>query len=279
MNERPPWLRKKIKWEDLHKMKSILRGLNLHTVCEESLCPNLSECFGRGIATFLILGNICTRRCAFCGVKKGKPLPLDKDEPERVAKAVKLLNLSFVVITSVTRDDLPDGGAEHFVNTVEKIKKFSPSTKVEVLVPDFGGNIESIKKVVNSDISIFSHDVDIVPRLYKELRRSNYKRSLKVLLKAKELNPDLFTKSDLILGLGEKKEEVVDVLKDLREVGCDFLTMGQYLSPSKSHYPVKRFVPPQEFEELMEIAKEMGFLKVKSGPYVRSSYMAEDFLQ
>ncbi len=266
---------KKIRLSHLTETKKVLRQLNLHSVCEESKCPNISECFSRKTATFLILGNVCTRNCTFCNVHKGRPLPVDEDEPERVASAVKNLGTEYAVVTSVTRDDLPDGGAEIFRRTVLAIKQPGSLKKVEVLIPDFLGSEGSLQAVIGASPDVVSHNVETVPRLYPELRgMADYTRSLDVLKTAKELNPVQVTKSGIMLGLGETEDEVLDVMRDLADAGCDFLSMGQYLAPSKTAYPVKRMVAPEEFERYGEKAKEMGFKHTESGTYVRTSYRA-----
>jgi len=260
------------------EVESLLRSVGLHTVCEEASCPNIYECYGQGRATFLILGDTCTRRCTFCGVKKGKVQPVDPAEAERVAAAVQTLGLSHVVVTSVTRDDLPDGGAAAFARTVEAIRDGAPSGRspiVELLVPDFGGKTGSLKVVLKSRPDILGHNVETVPRLYPVVRPgASYERSLALLKLAKTLWPDFtpITKSGLMLGLGETKEEVLQVLRDLRSVGCDALTVGQYLPPSPYHLPVSRITPSDEFAEYGEIARELGFSSVQCGTFVRSSY-------
>jgi len=277
---RPPWLNKKINLKVCHNLKMLLRDLNLHTICEEASCPNISECFSKGTVTFLILGNICTRNCRFCGVKKGKPSPVDKEEPERVAEGVRRLNIRHVVITSVTRDDLPDGGAEQFAQTIISIKKRIEKITIEVLIPDFKGNKESIKKVVEANPDIIGHNVETVPRLYPDVRQAaDYSRSLNVLKTVKELSNSIYTKSGLMLGLGEKEEEVIEVFKSLRGVDCDFLSLGQYLSPNLKAYPVKEYIHPDKFNDYRKRALSLGFLYVASGPYVRSSYLAEEYLK
>jgi len=252
----------------------LIEKFKLHTVCQEALCPNISECFSKKKATFLILGNKCTRNCKFCGIKKEKPLAVDEDEPYRIAKSVSCLGLRHVVITSVTRDDLSDGGAYIYYETVNQIKNINKNITVEVLVPDFNGSREAIKKVLESDVSIFAHNLETVPSLYSKVRQmADYNKSLKVLVLAKEIKKNIFTKSGLMLGLGEKDEEVMGVFSDLKKVKCDFLSIGQYLTPSLKHYPVQEYISPDKFMYFENIAKSMGFLKVASAPYVRSSYM------
>lgn len=270
--------KKKIKLKDLNKVKSLISGLKLHTICTESLCPNISECFSKKQATFLILGDICTRGCEFCNVKKGTPQAPDPDEPNRLKEAVSRLGLKHVIITSPTRDDLADEGAELFYQTILAIKKIHFLESVEVLIPDFKANLESIEKVVAAKPDIIGHNLETVSRLYQVRRGADYQRSLLVLKKIKEINPKSKTKSALILGLGEKKEEVVETIKDLRKAGCDLLAIGQYLAPRKSNYPVKRIVKDQEFSYYKKKAYSLGFLHVEAGTYVRSSYHAERYL-
>ncbi len=278
--KKPWWLKKKIDLKLCHHLKCLLRDLNLHTICEESGCPNISECFARGTATFLILGDVCTRNCRFCGVKKGRPMALDEDEPQHVAEAVRRLGLKHAVITSVTRDDLEDGGAAYFAKTIEAIKTLTPQVTIEVLIPDFQGNKEAIKTVVEAGPDIIGHNVETVPRLYPKVRpKANYRRSLEVLETAKKLDSKLYTKSGLMLGLGERASEVTQVCQDLRAVNCDFLSLGQYLPPKRSAYPVKEYIFPQKFDSYKKEALKMGFLYVASGPFVRSSYLAEEYLK
>jgi len=277
---KPYWLNKKIDFNLCYRMRKLLKELHLYTVCEESKCPNISECFSKNTATFMILGNICTRNCLFCGVKKGNPQGLvDKDEPEKIKEAVKRLKLKYVVITSPTRDDLEDKGANQFYEVIKAVKSLNFVEAVEVLVPDFCGDKESIKKVLEANPTVFSHNIETTPFLYPFVRKGAfYKRSLKVLDYAKRINPQVYTKSAIILGLGEKEEEVVKVLKDLQKVNCDFLSIGQYLAPSKKHWPVKRFVTPSEFRKWEDLAYSLGFKKVKASPYIRSSYLASTYL-
>ncbi len=273
---KPFWLNKKIDFKNLNKVQKILNTLNINTVCESARCPNISECFSKNTATFMILGNICTRQCKFCNVKKGKPEKIMKDESERVLKAVKLLNLKYVVITSVTRDDLLDGGAFLFADCIKKIKEYNHRIKVEVLVPDFKGKKNVILKVLKEKPDVFGHNIETVPELYYIRKGANYKRSLKVLSFAKQYG--FKTKSAILLGLGEKKPQVLKVFKDLRKAGCDFLSLGQYLQPGKELLPVKEYIKPEIFEFYKNKAYEMGFLHVESGSYVRSSYMAEKYM-
>ncbi len=274
---RPEWLQKKISPAAHAEMDRMLEGLRLHTVCREANCPNISECYCSGRATFLILGAACTRLCSFCNVTKKEPLPPDPGEPERVAAAVLRLGLAHVVVTSPTRDDLPDGGAGIFGKTVAAIRNSSPQTGIELLIPDFGGDPESIATVVGAGPDIIGHNLETVPRLYHIRQGADYLRSLKVLRLLHNLDPALRTKSGIMLGLGEKKEEVLSLLADLLETGCRYLSIGQYLAPSRNHYPVQDFVPPERFAMYRERAIAIGFEHVESGPYVRSSYHAERY--
>ncbi len=253
---------------------SVIADLKLETVCESAKCPNRSECWSQKTATFMILGNVCTRPCGFCSVPKGKTEALELDEPERVAEAAERLGLKYVVITSVTRDDLPDGGADHFYHCVRAVRERT-GAQVEVLTPDFRGNREAIARVVEARPDVFNHNTETVPRLYHRVRRNaEYHRTLDLLKQVKDLAPDMPTKSGLMLGLGETRDEVLQVCADLRAVGCDMLTLGQYLQPSLLHLPVERYLPPEEFDELGELTRQLGFSMVASGPFVRSSYHA-----
>jgi lipoic acid synthetase len=273
---KPPWLIKRLPvGPGMMRTLELLRAHQLHTVCQEALCPNQGECFSAGTATFLILGDRCTRRCRFCAVAKGDPSTPDPGEPERVAKTVQAMGLRFAVITSVTRDDLPDGGAEHFARTVRAIRDLCPNTGVEILVPDFNGDPRALEVVAAARPDVLNHNLETVPRIYPQVRPgAYYRRSLELLGAFKRLAPDILTKSGLMLGLGETRDEVREVMKDLRGIMCDGLTLGQYLSPSKEHMPVDRYVPPEEFHSLRHEALEMGFTAVASGPFVRSSYRA-----
>ena len=266
------------------RTKSILAGLKLHTVCQEACCPNIGECFSHRTATFMLMGDVCTRNCPYCAVAHGKARPLDPDEPRRIADAVAKLGLNHVVVTSVDRDDLPDGGAAHFAATARAIKSMLPATRVEVLVPDFQGSFESVETVVASPIEVYNHNVETVPSLYKTARPGGrYDRSLAVLQHAKSSalarGRNLLAKTGIMLGLGEERDELLAVLRDLRGVECDILTLGQYLRPSKDHLPVARYVPPDEFAELRRDALALGFRHVESGPLVRSSYHAWEHVQ
>ena len=278
---KPPWLKKRIPpFRDLQKVKSILSETDLHTVCQEARCPNLGECFSRGTATFLILGRVCTRGCGFCAVERDAPARPDEAEPERVAQAVQKMGIHYVVITSVTRDDLADGGASSFAETIRAIRALNPKIDIEVLVPDFKGDLRSLKAVLKECPEVLNHNIETISRLYPRVRPlADYKRSLNLLKRSKEDCPHIPTKSGFMLGLGETQEEVLELLRDLREVGCDFLTIGQYLQPRQDRLPVVRFVPPEEFEEYKRIGEEMGFRAVASGPFVRSSFHASEMFE
>ncbi len=275
---KPPWIRARIpSGENYEKIKSVVREKRLHTVCTEALCPNLGECWGRGTATFLILGEVCTRACRFCGVHTGATVPVRPEEAAEVADAVSILNLKHAVITSVTRDDLPDGGAALFARTVRAIRQKSPGCKVEVLVPDFRGNRDSIAAVLDAEPDIFGHNIETVPRLYPLVRsRADYSRSLGVLRCAGELLPAVRVKSGIMVGLGESIREILDVMTDLLQSGCGILTIGQYLCPTRSNFPVSRYYTPDEFEELKRTGVRLGFKWVEAGPLVRSSYNADE---
>ncbi len=270
---KPSWLKTKIPDpRDIFEVKKVLKGLN--TVCEHALCPNIGECFKNKTATFMILGNICTRNCGFCAVKRGVPERPDPEEPERVAEAVSRLGLRYVVITSVTRDDLQDGGAEHFSQTIKRVREKNKNTLIEVLIPDFKGDEGALLKVIEAKPDVIAHNLETVPRLYPLVRpEASYERSLGLLSYVKKYN--ILTKSGLMLGLGEKMEEIIGVMHDLIGIGCDILTLGQYLKPIRGRLEVKRFIHPDEFGQLKRIGEKLGFKHVESGPLVRSSYMAE----
>ncbi len=276
--KKPEWLHVRGNTgEENRKVVEMLRGLSLHTVCEEANCPNCGECFHKRTATFMILGNNCTRNCTFCTVTKGRPVSVDPEEPKHVAAAVKELGLKHVVITSVTRDDLPDGGAGHFADVIRAIKDAFPenSPVIEVLIPDFKGDAAALSTVIAARPHIINHNVETAPRLYSEVRpMAVYERSLELLARVKKEAPEIYTKSGVMVGLGEAHEEVVAVMKDLREIGCDILTIGQYLAPSKLHHPVVAYVAPEEFAVYKREAEDLGFLYAASAPLVRSSYMA-----
>ncbi|HYA90428.1 MAG TPA: lipoyl synthase [Thermodesulfobacteriota bacterium] len=278
---KPPWLKKRIPpFQDVQKVRSILEQTDLHTVCQEARCPNLGECFARETATFLILGRVCTRDCGFCAVERGAPGPPDEAEPQRVAQAVQKMGLHYVVITSVTRDDLPDGGASSFAKTIRAIRALNPKIKVEVLIPDFKGDQDSLKTVLKESPEILNHNIETIPQFYPRVRPlADYKRSLDLLKKSKKDCSHIPTKSGYMLGFGETREEVLELLRDLKEAGCDFLTIGQYLQPRQDRLPVIRFVPPEEFEEYKRIAERMGFRAVASGPFVRSSFHAAQMFE
>ncbi len=274
IQRKPEWLRKKVNPGDQSEMRQLLGELRLNTVCQQALCPNISECFACGQATFLILGKQCTRLCSFCNVEKTTPLPVDTDEPARVAEAVARLKLSHVVITSPTRDDLADGGASLYAATVTAIRSASPVTRIELLIPDFQGSRTSLEQVAASRPDIIAHNVETVPRLYLIRSGADYACSLEVLRTCAGIAPDIRTKSGIMLGMGEQEGEVLQVLRDLRGVGCSYLSIGQYLAPSRRHFPVQEYVRPELFESLRTEALAMGFSHVESGPYVRSSYHA-----
>lgn len=274
---KPPWLKVKLPaGSNYHRLKNLMQSQGLHTVCEEARCPNIGECWGRGTATFLLMGDTCTRSCGFCHIKTGRPAALDEDEPRRVAEAVLAMNLNHCVLTSVNRDELPDGGAHIFANTIYEIRQRLPHCSIEVLIPDFKGNREALATVMQAKPAILNHNTETVPRLYRTVRpQANYQQSLHVLSGAKEIDPGAVTKTGIMVGLGEMKEEVLQVMADLREHDVDILTIGQYLRPSPLHLPVYRYVHPDEFREFHDIGMEMGFKWVESGPLVRSSYHAE----
>lgn len=275
---KPPWIRAKSPaTPEVARLKKILREMNLHTVCEEAACPNLGECFGHGTATFMIMGDICTRRCPFCDVAHGRPNPLDPAEPENLARTVKAMNLNYVVVTSVDRDDLRDGGAGHFAECIHQLRRYSPALRIEVLVPDFRARVAvALTRLAQAPPDVFNHNLETVPRLYRQARPgADYQGSLQLIQSFKAHHPGIPTKSGLMLGLGETLDDVIQVMRDLRAHDCDMLTLGQYLQPSRHHLPVARFVPPQAFDHLAEIGYTLGFSHVASGPMVRSSYHAD----
>jgi len=276
--DRPKWLRAPAPaGENYQELKGLIERLRLHTVCESAACPNVGECWNQRTATFMILGNVCTRRCGFCAVQKGAPLPVDYDEPQRVAEAVAIMGLNFAVITSVNRDDREDGGAELFAMVIRAIRNRIPGCGVEVLIPDFQGNHDAVEIVMEAAPDVLNHNTETVPRLYRQVRLgARYERSLDVLAYAKRIAPATPTKSGLMLGLGEKPEEVLEVMRDLRASYVDILTLGQYLRPSPKHLPIVRYVAPEEFDEFRRAGQEMGFSHVEAGPLVRSSYHASD---
>lgn len=278
---KPDWLRQRLpSGPDFEKIKGMIRKDRLHTVCQEAGCPNIWECFSHHTATFLIMGSRCTRNCRFCAVTEGPLEPPDPEEPARVASVARQMELKYVVVTSVTRDDLPDGGAGIFAETIEKIRQEIPAVCVEVLIPDFQGDKEALETVLNAHPDVLNHNVETVPRLYPEVRpQADYRRSLGLIQHAHEYDPALLTKSGLMLGLGENRTEISRTLEDMLKAGCRMLTLGQYLQPSKDHLPVKRYIPPEEFEEWRKTALQMGFVEVASGPFVRSSYHARELFQ
>ncbi len=275
---RPPWLKVTAPvGETVAEIRHLMRGHALHTVCEEAMCPNLGECWGAGTATFLLLGDVCTRTCGFCDVKHGKPLPLDWQEAERVAQAVKTMNLRHAVITSVTRDDRRDGGAPIFAMVIRRIRELLPGCSVEVLIPDFKGRIEALRIVMEARPEILNHNVETVPRLFKTVQpQDNYAWARATLVNAKRLDPEVLTKSGIMVGLGETMDEVKATMRELRDWGVDILTIGQYLQPSRKHLPIARYYTPEEFDELKAYGLEIGFKWVESGPLVRSSYHAAE---
>jgi len=278
---KPDWLRvRPPAGENYTQLKHLFRSLNLHTVCEEAHCPNVGECWGGGTATIMLMGDVCTRGCRFCAVASGNPRgTLDIDEPRKVAMALAELGLSYVVLTSVDRDDLPDGGASHFARTVREIKARSPEMLVEALIPDFQGDLDAVREVVESGVDVLDHNIETVERLQAAVRdrRAGYAQSLRVLAGAKSMRAGLYTKSSIMLGLGEEEREVVVAMRDLRAAGVDIVTLGQYLRPSTWHLAVTKYVPPEDFDRYRGIGESLGFLYVASGPLVRSSYRAGDF--
>jgi lipoic acid synthetase len=275
---RPEWLKlRPLDPNIIGPMRRLTHNLELHTVCESAHCPNRPDCFNRGTAAFMILGDTCTRHCTFCGVRKGCPQDPDPQEPQHIVEAISTLKLSYVVVTSVTRDDLPDGGAAHFARTIKAIHDYSRAIAVEVLIPDFGGSRSALETVLSARPGVLNHNLETVPRLYPEVRpQAEYRRSLDVLSRSRLLDGNLVTKSGIMLGLGESQQEVTELMTDLRQAGCDILTIGQYLPPSRRHHELVRYVSPEEFAEYQNIGKEMGFASVFSGPLVRSSFHAAE---
>ncbi|HER24079.1 MAG TPA: lipoyl synthase [Candidatus Atribacteria bacterium] len=275
------WLRRKLPDQKvLERMDLLLKELNLHTVCDSALCPNRGECFKKRTATFMILGNICTRNCKFCAVEKGKPLSLDPEEPYHVAQAAKHLNLKHIVITSVTRDDLSDGGARHFSRTILEIKKILPESTIEVLIPDFRGSWQALQTVIDAQPNVINHNIETVSRLYQLVRpKAVYESSLELLKQVKIRDKNIISKSGIMVGLGEAREEVIQTMKDLREVSCDILTIGQYLKPSSHHLKVSSYIHPDKFEDYQKIGMSLAFKYVASAPLVRSSYHAGEILK
>ena len=275
---KPAWLKVRAPGSPSYlRLKGLMRELNLHTVCEEARCPNIGECWEQGTATFMILGDVCTRACAYCAVEHGRPAPLDAAEPERVANAIQLLGLNYVVITSVDRDDVEDGGASIFAETIRQTRDRLPSCRIEVLIPDFQGDEAALRTVLDARPDVLNHNTETVPRLYRMARSGGrYPRTLELLDRARHYAPGIPTKSGVMVGLGEEKDELVATFRDLRDVGCAILTIGQYLRPTPSHAPMTRYYHPQEFHDLKAIALELGFVHVDSGPLVRSSYHAQE---
>lgn len=272
---KPKWLKKNMDFAALKEMEKMMESLSLNTVCSSADCPNRSECFKNHTATFMILGNICTRNCKFCSVPKGHGEILDKDEPKNVAQAAKQLGLKHVVVTSVTRDDLPDNGAGHFAQTIRKIRQYLPDSTIEVLIPDFQGDYDALKTVIDAKPDIINHNIETVKSLYDRVRpMAVYERSLELISRVKEYNPKIFTKSGAMVGLGETTEQMDEMMDDLLASGCDILTIGQYLNPSKDHLPVEEYITPEQFEDYKQIGLQKGFKYVASGPFVRSSYNA-----
>ncbi len=278
---KPEWLKKRLDLTGLRVVKQELRDLKLHSVCEEASCPNMSECFAKGVSTVMIMGDICTRSCKFCDVKTGKPLALDANEPENVAQWIRNHKYRHIVITSVDRDDLKDDlGSTHFAQVIKRAKEVNPTTSIEVLTPDFQGREVCLQRIVETPIQVFNHNLETIERLTPHVRSaSNYKRSLNVIAYMKKTGKHYLTKSGLMLGLGESRDEVLGAMQDLRDHGCDLLTLGQYLSPSNSHLPVKEYITPEQFEAFKSIGLQMGFRGVFSGPFVRSSYLADEFIE
>jgi lipoic acid synthetase len=277
---KPPWIRVRAPSSaGYHDTRRLMRAKRLHTVCEEAACPNIGECWTQGHATVMILGEVCTRACAFCNVRTGRPRPVDPDEPRHLAEALRELGLKHIVITSVDRDDLPDGGAFQFVRCIEAIRSTSPATTIEILTPDFLRKSGAVEAIVDAGPDVYNHNLETVPRLYRTVRPgARYYHSLRLLDRVKERDPSRFTKSGIMVGLGEERREVYQVMDDLRSAGVDFLTIGQYLQPTPRHHPVERYVPPAEFEDYARMARAKGFLMVSASPLTRSSYHAgEDF--
>ena len=278
MDKKPAWLKKKIILDNknISYIKNLIDSSCLNTVCQSAKCPNIFECFSKRTATFMLMGDTCTRNCGFCGVNSGRPLPLDREEPGKIASAIKEMGLLYAVITSVTRDDLSDGGASHFAQTVKAIKELNPSTRVECLIPDFGGNTDSLKLLLSVDLDVLNHNLETVRSNYGKARSSaDYERSLKLLKRAKKIKPGIYTKSGFMLGLGESREQIPELLEDLKESNVDIVTIGQYLSPSKDNIAISKYYTPEEFKEIENTALKIGFKAIAAGPFVRSSYDAE----
>jgi lipoic acid synthetase len=278
LTRKPDWLKRRLpSGEAFNQVRELIEAGRLHTVCQEAKCPNIWECYSHRTATFLIMGERCTRNCRFCSVSPGRPEPLDPGEPDRVAEAIERMGLKYVVVTSVTRDDLPDGGAAHFAATIAEIRRRLPEAEIEVLIPDLQGDAAALATVLAARPNVLNHNIETVPRLYPKVRpQADYRRSIELLQRSRALAPTIPTKSGLMLGLGEMPEELRQTLQDLRAVGCRILTLGQYLQPSPEHLPVEAYVPPDEFEKWRKVALEMGFSEVASAPFVRSSYHAKE---
>lgn len=277
MEEKPPWICRRVPPPELLDVRDILESLKIHTICESAACPNIWICFEKKVATFLILGDVCSRNCRFCAVKKGTPLPVDDQEPKKIAKAVELLGLKHVVITSVTRDDLEDQGVNQFIETILEIQKNNKKTTIEVLIPDFNGNISFLNKIIDSNPQIINHNIETVTRLYPKLRpEADYDRSLEILNNIKRSKTQILSKTGLMIGLGESKEEIKQTIEDLADTNCDILTIGQYLRPSSNQVKVKKYYKPEFFDEIKRFAQSLGFKYVYSGPFVRSSFNAEE---
>jgi len=278
LDKKPSWLKKKISIDNanISKIKDLIESSKLHTVCQSAKCPNIYECFSKKTATFMLMGDICTRNCGFCGVESGRPGPTDAMEGENIAKAVKEMGLLYIVLTSVTRDDIDDGGASHFYQTVKSIKQLNPNTKVECLIPDLKGDIESLKKILSGELDVLNHNIETIKDNYGRVRKNaDYRRSLKLLKNSKEIRPDIYTKSGFMLGLGETIDKVKELLADLKESNVDIITIGQYLQPSPDNIEVLKYYKPEEFEEIKKMAIDIGFPAVEAGPFIRSSYCAE----
>ncbi len=278
MDKKPPWLKKKINLDNknISATKDIIDSSCLNTVCQSAKCPNIFECFSKKTATFMLMGDICTRNCGFCGVNSGRPVPLDKDEPKKIATAIKKMDLLYVVITSVTRDDLDDGGASHFAKTVKAIKNLNSNIRIECLIPDFGGNKKNLETLLSEKPDVLNHNIETVESNYLKVRSSaDYEASLELLKRAKKIKPDVYTKSGFMLGLGENREQVLKLLEDLKESKVDIITIGQYLSPSEKNIAISKYYTPEEFKEIEINAIKLGFSGVAAGPFVRSSYGAE----
>jgi len=278
----PPWFKKKISLNNsnISLVKNLIEAGHLHTVCESAKCPNIFECFSRKTATFMLMGDICTRNCSYCSIKSGRPGPLDELEPDKIARAVKDMGLRYTVITSVTRDDLADGGAAHFYNTVRRVQELNPGVKVECLIPDFRCSEESLEKVISSGLDVLNHNIETIEENFPRIRRgADYYGSLKILNDSKDIKPGILTKSGFMVGLGENMSQIVKVMSDLIKNRVDILTVGQYLQPAKENIKVLKYYRPEEFEKIKEIALDMGFISVESGPFVRSSYRAETLFE